>query len=660
MSEPASHSMESYGDYLTVALEAVRMALAQQAGQKDSKTESPALPAIDFPYPPKAIGRMFELFGLSEFERDVLLLCAGVEFDSEFTGLCAAAQGDSQRSYPTFGLALAAFPKAHWSALLPMSPLRHWQLIHLEPDRPLTQARLSIDERILHYLTGLETLDTQLSEMLRLIPPPEQLVRSHVEIAREIASTWSRDDNGDDSPVPVIQLCGDEVAGKRMVASVVGQMMGATVYRMPISAVPTDLKEFDRVRRLWVREAVLSGAILLLDCDAIDRSERLWDTTVVRFVEETGLPMFLSTRERRGSWQRPAISFDIQKPTSGEQRDVWEAGLGSIASGLNGQLDRIVSQFSLNTPFIEAACQGAVGRLAERERSESPTGEEIGKAVWDVCRRQARPQLDGLAQRIEAAADWSDLILPDEQKQLLSEISLHVRHRGQVYERWGFQSKGNRGLGVSTLFAGPSGTGKTMAAEVLARELNLDLYRIDLSAVVSKYIGETEKNLRLVFDAAEAGGAILLFDEADALFGKRSEVKDSHDRHANIEVSYLLQRMETYRGLAILTTNLKDSLDQAFLRRIRFVVSFPFPDETQRSEIWQRVFPADTPTEGVEPRKLARLNVAGGNIRNIALNAAFLAADAGEPVKMSHLAQAARREFAKMERTLTQAEVRDW
>ena len=235
-----------------------------------------------------------------------------------------------------------------------------------------------------------------------------------------------------------------------------------------------------------------------------------------------------------------------------------------------------------------------------------------------------------------------------------------MRQRAKVYETWGFAAKSARGLGISALFTGISGTGKTMAAEVLANELRLDLYHIDLSQVVSKYIGETEKNLRRVFDAAEEGGAILLFDEADALFGKRSELKDSHDRYANIEVSYLLQRMESYRGLAILTTNMKKALDTAFLRRIRFMVQFPFPDAAARAEIWRHIFPADTPTEGLEAEKLARLNVAGGNIRNIALNAAFLGADAGEPVRMAHVLRAARTEYRKLEKSLTDAEIEGW
>jgi SpoVK/Ycf46/Vps4 family AAA+-type ATPase len=273
---------------------------------------------------------------------------------------------------------------------------------------------------------------------------------------------------------------------------------------------------------------------------------------------------------------------------------------------------------------------------------------------------QARPRLEGLAQRIEPSAAWDDLVLPAEQKQFLRQIAVHVRQRSKVYQTWGFASKGTRGLGISALFAGPSGTGKTMAGEVLAGELKLDLYRIDLSQVVSKYIGETEKNLRRVFDAAEGGAAILLFDEADAIFGKRSEVKDSHDRYANIEVGYLLQRMETYRGLAILTTNRKEALDEAFLRRIRFVIEFPFPEVAQRAEIWRRVFPRETPTEGLRLDRLARLSAAGGNIYNIAMGAAFLAADANEPVRMSHVLAAARSEFTKLERPLTDAELAGW
>ena len=265
--------------------------------------------------------------------------------------------------------------------------------------------------------------------------------------------------------------------------------------------------------------------------------------------------------------------------------------------------------------------------------SGAHTPADIGRLAWQAGLAEARIALDDLAGGSSLGASWDDLVLPEPQREMLHQIAVHVRQRATVYEDWGFAAMGARGLGISALFAGPSGTGKTMAAEVLAHELRLDLYRIDLAPVVSKYIGETEKNLRRVFDAAEEGGAILLFDEADALFGKRSEVKDSHDRYANIEVSYLLQRMEAYRGLAILTTNLRSALDQAFLRRLRFVVQFPFPDAAQRAEIWRRVFPAETPVERLEPDRLARLNVAGGNIRNIALERRVPRRRRGRPVR---------------------------
>jgi len=247
-------------------------------------------------------------------------------------------------------------------------------------------------------------------------------------------------------------------------------------------------------------------------------------------------------------------------------------------------------------------------------------------------------------------------VLPADQLDLLHDLAGHVREAWRVNDAWGWAARSERGLGAAALFAGPSGTGKTLAAEVLAGELRLDLYRIDLSQVVSKYIGETEKNLARIFNAAEDGGAILLFDEADALFGKRSEVKDSHDRYANVEVSYLLQRMEAYRGLAILTTNLKSALDTAFLRRLRYVVTFPFPDAAARAEVWKRVFPPQTPREDLDPSALAKLNVSGGSIRSIALNAAYLAAAVPEPVKTSHIRRAARREYAKLEKPFTASE----
>lgn len=254
--------------------------------------------------------------------------------------------------------------------------------------------------------------------------------------------------------------------------------------------------------------------------------------------------------------------------------------------------------------------------------------------------------MHALVRRIEPVAKWDDLVLPDAPMRTLREIAAHVRQRSRVHERWGFAGASARGQGITALFVGPSGTGKATAAEVLATDLLLALIRGDLGAVASKYLGETEKNLRRLFDAAEPG-AILLLDEADALLGERSEVRDGHDRRANIEVGFLLQRMESYRGLAILTANAEGALGQAFLRRLQFVVHFPFPDRAARARMWERVFPAETPTMGLDLERLANLALTGGAIRNIAMRAVLLAADADEPVCMRHVTLAARSELAK-------------
>jgi hypothetical protein len=429
--------------------------------------------------------------------------------------------------------------------------------------------------------------------------------------------------------------------------------MGLGLHALRAADVPPGADEREALLRLWGREAVLSRKALLLDAEELEGPER---ARVLALLERIPGPILVSVREPLAGLRRPEVRLDVRRPSSDEQQALWRAHLGRCSPGLNGHVESLVTHFSLSADSIRSACVQAIGEVS----SGAAPGETLGELVWDACRAQARSRLDDLAQRIEPSAGWEDLVLPEPQRQLLAQIAGQVRQRRRVYDAWGFGGAGVRGLGISALFAGPSGTGKTMAAEVLARELRLDLYRIDLSQVVSKYIGETEKNLRRVFDAAEGGGAILLFDEADALFGRRSEVKDSHDRYANIEVSYLLQRMEGYRGLAILTTNMKNALDPAFLRRLRFVVSFPFPDAAQREEIWRRVFPSRTPTEGLDAVRLARLNVAGGNIRNIALHAAFLAAEAGQPVLMDHVLRAARGEYAKLEKTLTEAEIGNW
>lgn len=645
--------------YLLAALAEIRTALQRHAAHSGSLAVL-AAEIVEVPDADETISQQFTssalemlctTFHLSSFERAIVLLCAGIELDSSFAGLCAAAQGDESRRYPTFSLALAIFDEPHWSALAPDAPLRHWRLIEIinQPGVVLTTSPLRIDERILHFLVGVQHLDERLVGLVGAVQSVSDLVLSHLALAHRIQAVWA---NADES-LPLIQLCGGDEGGKLDIAATGCALVGLRLFSLSADAIPVNISELTGLVRLWEREAALTASALYVDAEAIDPADTHSVMAVTRLLERIHSPLLMGTRDRWRPMRRTTCAIDVGKPTLEEQRGMWQALLGPVTVGLNGHIHELVSQFNLSTSAIRAS-------VREVQQASEYEGEVLAQELWNACRMQARPHLVDLAQSIEPVATWDDLVLPEAESRLLREIATHVAYRAKVYDAWGFRAVSNRGLGISALFAGASGTGKTMAAEVLANTLRLDLYRIDLSSVVSKYIGETEKNLRRVFDAAEDGGAILFFDEADALFGKRSEVKDSHDRYANIEINYLLQRMESYRGLAILATNMKSMLDPAFLRRIRFVINFPFPDAKQRAEIWQRIFPPDTPTDNLDIGKLARLNVAGGNIRNIALNGAFLAAAAGESVCMKHLQRAARNEYAKLERPLTDAEIGGW
>ena len=596
---------------------------------------------------PAALETLSSVFALTSFEQNLLLLCAGVVLDTQFAAAVATAQRErnSQLKGPSFSLALAVLPDAHLSALAPTAPLRRCRFIEVGSGSTVSDSPLQIDESILQYLVGVYYLDTRLNGLIEPIKSTRKLSPSNIEAADKIIETWSG--GNPDVSSPVIQLCGDQDMTKRAITAQACEQLQIFLHSIHAEDIPKNSAERDALARLWEREAILSRSALLIEGY---RAEHL--RAVTSLVANTHSLMVVATREPLKLEGRASIRIDIEKPGTKEQLTLWQDALGVHSEKLNGQLENIISNFNVSPELIDEACTQAL-------EGHSQIGEDdLGERLWNACRTQARRPLDELAQRIKPMATWEDLVLPKPQTDVLKEIALHVCHRFKVYETWGFVTKASRGLGISALFAGASGTGKTMAAEVMANELKLDLYRIDLSQVVSKYIGETEKNLRQVFDAAENSGAILLFDEADALFGKRSEVRDSHDRYANIEVSYLLQRMEEYRGLAILTTNMKKALDQAFLRRIRFVVQFPFPDAGQRAEIWRKIFPRQTPTNGLDVEKLSRLNVAGGNIRNIALNAAFLAAAKNESVSMQHLLQATRREYEKIERPLTHNEWR--
>ncbi|MDF3015442.1 MAG: ATPase central domain protein [Thermomicrobiales bacterium] len=630
---------------LVTALAALRQRLERHAGA----SADAAAPAGDGLPATPALDALTQAFGLSPFERAVLLLCAGIELDAGVAAACAA-HGDQSRALATFNLAMAALPDPHWSALSPDGPLRRWRMVEVvaQPGTPLTASPLRIDERVLHYLVGVHHLDERLAGLVEPVPLTGQagpLSPSQELVSRRIVEIWSRA-----GVPPLLALCGGDEPARREIAARACLAVGLNLCAIEAEAIPANPAELAELLRLWEREATLAGSALYLASETIETGGAA--TPLTRFLDRLAGPALVGATEPPRGLRQAMVTLDVRKPTAGEQRSLWHAALGSAGADLNGRLNRLVTQFDFGGAAILASTREALAL--------GPDDEPLGERLWNASRAQARPRLDDLAQRIESVATWDDLVLPEPELALLREIVAHVAHRATVYEEWGFATASKRGLGIGVLFAGASGTGKTMAAEVLAGSLRLDLYRIDLSGVVSKYIGETEKNLRRVFDAAEEGGAILFFDEADALFGKRSEIKDSHDRYANIEINYLLQRMESYRGVAVLATNMKSALDPAFLRRIRFVVNFPFPDAMQRAEIWRRVFPPATPTEALDVDTLARLTVPGGSIRNIALNAAFLAASSGEPVRMRHLHRAARVEYAKLERPLPEAEIAGW
>lgn len=607
---------------------------------------------------PSALDLLCSTFGLSDFERSVLLLAAGIELDSEFEILVSSLLGGDNYSLPSLSLVLAALPDAHWSTITPNAPLRYWRLIEVTPHQSITKSTFSIDEQVLNYLVGLPHMNESLFGITDPYLKQTELVPSHMEVVDQILQLIEQEEN--DNSLPVIQLFGEDSKDKLPIAAKVCSKIGALLYSMPLFSIPDNVKEISGISRLWNRETYLGSSALFLDCSEIDINDRAQVQRITRFCQKSIGLLFIGSRHWSPGLNRQQFVYNINRPSSDEQLSQWQKELGDDAMKLDGHLTRIVSQFNLSAQAISETSAELRKYRGEENQISDNDEQQLESEIWEACCKQTRPRLDDLAQRIEPVAVWDDIVLPDLQKNTLLEIASHVKQRIKVYKDWGFEKKSSRGLGISVLFSGESGTGKTMAAEILAKALCLDLYRIDLSQVVNKYIGETEKNLKKVFDAAETGGAVLLFDEADALFGKRSEVRDSHDRYANIEVSYLLQRMEEYRGLAILTTNLKSAMDKAFLRRIRFIVQFPFPDTEQRAEIWSKIFPSSAPLEGIDVKKLARLNIAGGNIRNIALNAAFIAAESDDSVKMKHIEKAARNEYTKLEKQMSNMEKGTW
>ena len=611
---------------------------------------------------PASLDLLASLFDLTSFEQDVLALCLAPALDARFGRLYGYVQDDAVRKYPTPHLALTLFTDAEtletrrpaYESFLPDAPLYRYQLLQTAPPTaptiPLSTRPLSLDERMTAYLQGHNTLDERIAPLLRPVPaaPPAP---AHGELAQRMAYGLTRD--AAEGVLPVINLAGASGAGQPTLARAFCDQIGLHLFQLNTERLPTQSHERETTLRLLMREAVLVQLAFYLDATDFDPADRDHAQAIDEVVERLNVPLFIGSHER---WlaQREVLTIRLPELDTQAQRALWQQALAGIPHQLNGHIDALVQQFRFSPEAIVGTVAAARRKAYLRApETETPLGPDD---LWQACREASGQRLDKLCQPIIPRCTWDDIVLPDDVSRQLMEVAAQVAHRARVYETWGFGARMNRGQGISALFSGASGTGKTMAAEIMAHHLQLDLYRIDLASMVSKYIGETEKNLKKVFDAAEQSGAILFFDEADALFGKRTEVKDSHDRYANIEVDYLLQRMEAYRGLAILATNRKADLDKAFLRRIRFMVTFPFPDARSRRRIWQKSFSPEAPIEAIDFEALSRLEIPGGNIKNIVLNAAFLAAEQDTRIRMEHVLHATRREYQKIDKLITKSE----
>ncbi|MEM6468170.1 MAG: ATP-binding protein [Planctomycetota bacterium] len=599
------------------------------------------------------MNRLNDALEMLPIERATLLLCVAIELEPRLTALCAAAS-DEGLPYPTFALALKIFEDKSWNLIQPQRPLRYWHLLDVQrpADRTLTGSCLRADERIVNYVLGLPGIDARLDALCSPLAIDEQYAALASDQCDQVKRLVSHiDSSAQRGRVPIIHLTGTDSVAKQLVAQQVAAAFQRKLWRTETAQL-SNHADVTLLSRLWTREALLGPAALYIDDDD-DRGSDDRHAITRHWLKNTGGLIFVATQQTSPASSPDCISVEVNKPTPRRQRAAWQILLGEAAEETSRRLS---GQFNLNLADIRLVTLQAEAAPVDAPSGEPKTLHPKHQELWRRCCETTRPSGLPSIQRIETVANWKDLVLPAGSVRIIEQIVSQVRQRSRVYDDWRFREKMSRGLGISVLFAGESGTGKTMAAEVIAGQLELDLYRVDLSAVVNKYIGETEKNLKQVFDAAEDGGAILFFDEADSLFGRRSEVKDSHDRYANLETNYLLQRMESYRGLAILATNMKKALDKAFLRRLRFIVDFPLPGREQRRQIWQRSFPTSDFLKDLDIDRLADLNLTGGNIHNISLNATFLAAETGDPrITMNQVLESARDEYRKLDRPINES-----
>ena len=617
-----------------------------------------------------------QLFQLTAFEEHCLLVCLAPELDRKYEKLYAYLQDDVTRKKPSVDLVLKLLCETMPEKLAARlafdrsSPLIKYRLLQMtdaSPDgpSPLISRYLKLDDRTVSFLLGFEQIDARLESFARLVSgqakvdevPVDEQIQSRI---RSFAD-WQYRQRGSSREPIVFHFSGPYGSGKRLLAQAICHELKSPLLLVEADKMAAGQVPLEEAMWLVAREAALqSAALCIQDFDSLlaDEKQAFLVKSLLEVTKTFSLTLFLLGRR---TWKPLGllndlafVACEIPIANDGIRKRLWKGHLnGRSPLASDADAGALASKFRFTPGQIQDAL-AAAGNLARWRSPE--VGTLTAEDLHAACRAQSDPKLNTLARKVRPVHSWKDIVLPADALEQLAEMCQRVAQSYRVLGEWGFAAKLSTGKGVNALFAGPSGTGKTMAAGILANELGLELYKIDLSQVVSKYIGETEKNLDSIFTGAENSNIILFFDEADALFGKRSEVRDSHDRYANIEISYLLQKMEDYEGVAILATNLRQNLDEAFVRRLAFSINFPFPDESDRRRIWSGIWPAGISfANNVDFDLLARqFKLSGGNIKNVALAAAFLAAADGGIVSMSHLLHGVRREFQKLGKVLTE------
>ncbi len=615
---------------------------------------------------PIPFDQLRSMFGLTATEQRALWVLIAVELSQRLRQLMRYLVNEASRVHADVGLLEMLVYSAPSTRDLLISELAsdgrlflHRLVEHVGSPRQIEEAPyllrpLRINRRVIELVHGIMRLDPEVSTVAELVANPpsmDGLVMADelkVEVTRLLENAILASQTP--TPGPAVITSGHEGSGRKALIYGAANKLGCSVLRISCDSLPTDTSTLARLGRSIVREAILFRAIPLFEDiqqlvgdGGLNRPDRMRavDGALRRFLGPVaGTCPILDSRPV--SMARGIVMVDTPVPPESSRVELWKRAFGDQAGNLD--LNRAAARYPVSGGIIFRAADSAIARAKARGKGLDDYDIHAGlRSTLDV-------KLSALGVRITWRQAWEDLVLPDDSLDEIKEFIARVRHRRRVYEEWGFSRKIAKGLGLSALFSGPPGTGKTMVAGLIADELALDLYQIDLSRIVSKYVGETEKNLANLFDAAEAGHAILLFDEADSLFAKRTEVKSSVDRYANLEVNYLLQRMESFNGITILTTNMDSSIDDAFRRRISFRITFPFPEPEDRIRLWQAMIPEQADISGeVNWEGLAdRYEMSGGYIRNAVLRAAFLAADDDGPITQRHLVRAANLEYTGM------------